>query len=502
MKKIAIAVLLALAALGGAQAQTQYPQTLPSNSVWGRTGIGSGPGQAIPFAIFTGNLLQSLSAGNLTCSASGICAFNDTSEVIGSGAKKFNPLFFGNAGTALVHRFNRIFCGEATASSSDIGPVTTKDWLETLIPNTTGAAEFVCVDTVGQLGVVGASRSGDFRTAFGSATGGAQGVTGIGYNNDVGAGGPIAVGMNAIGVMAPGVSGITAGYQADLNNAATATDIVPFTALAGGNTIAGLFTSGAYTGVGTTNVSAAWVVNLGRIGGPLFRKGGVCMNGALDATVGAGGDGVCLEMARNQSIRWLNSTPTTDAEMWGAASGLVINSQVNFGVAGSTLGKFTVNGNTSGTITMQPQAAAGTYNWNWPTTAGASGQLLTSGGGGAAAMTWTDIGAFSAFTPSLSCGTATFTVNRAVSKTLGKTTNLTLDFTITAIGTCTTAVTFTLPNTANGSASIPAQEYSVNHEIAGCLNAAASTTSTCNKRAGAAFLVNERWVFTGAYDNQ
>jgi hypothetical protein len=46
-------------------------------------------------------------------------------------------------------------------------------------------------------------------------------------------------------------------------------------------------------------------------------------------------------------------------------------------------------GTGSGTITIQPQSAAGTYNFNLPTTAGSSGQVLTSGGGGATAMTWT-----------------------------------------------------------------------------------------------------------------
>lgn len=46
-------------------------------------------------------------------------------------------------------------------------------------------------------------------------------------------------------------------------------------------------------------------------------------------------------------------------------------------------------GSSSGTITQQTQAAAGTYNWNWPTTAGSAGQVLTSQGGSSTAMTWT-----------------------------------------------------------------------------------------------------------------
>lgn len=49
-------------------------------------------------------------------------------------------------------------------------------------------------------------------------------------------------------------------------------------------------------------------------------------------------------------------------------------------------------GTTSGVISITPQAAAGTYNWNLPTSAGTSGQPLISGGGGASPMTFGTLG--------------------------------------------------------------------------------------------------------------
>jgi hypothetical protein len=64
----------------------------------------------------------------------------------------------------------------------------------------------------------------------------------------------------------------------------------------------------------------------------------------------------------------------------------------SLGVAGSTLGTLAMSGNTSGTITVQPQAAAGTYNFNLPTSAGTAGQPLLSGGGVGAAMTFGTLG--------------------------------------------------------------------------------------------------------------
>lgn len=69
-------------------------------------------------------------------------------------------------------------------------------------------------------------------------------------------------------------------------------------------------------------------------------------------------------------------------------SGVTIDDSANVTGAKS----LTLSGSSSGVITMQPQAAAGTFNWNLPITAGTSGQPLLSGGGGAAAMTFGTLG--------------------------------------------------------------------------------------------------------------
>lgn len=45
-------------------------------------------------------------------------------------------------------------------------------------------------------------------------------------------------------------------------------------------------------------------------------------------------------------------------------------------------------GATSGNITLQPQTNSGTYNWNWPITAGTLNQPLISKGGGSTPMAW------------------------------------------------------------------------------------------------------------------
>lgn len=62
--------------------------------------------------------------------------------------------------------------------------------------------------------------------------------------------------------------------------------------------------------------------------------------------------------------------------------------QFNIGATGITQGVANLRGLTSGAVSLGVQAAAGTYNFNLPITAGSAGQALTSQGGGATAMTW------------------------------------------------------------------------------------------------------------------
>lgn len=94
----------------------------------------------------------------------------------------------------------------------------------------------------------------------------------------------------------------------------------------------------------------------------------------------------------------------TTAGTWDIHFSIPSNS--SFGTSGLTLpstsfvssGQSLLKGTSSGTISILPQAAAGTYNFNLPTTAGTSGQLLTSAAGGASPMTWTSISATGAVT--------------------------------------------------------------------------------------------------------
>lgn len=67
---------------------------------------------------------------------------------------------------------------------------------------------------------------------------------------------------------------------------------------------------------------------------------------------------------------------------------LIKQGKLRIGGAGLGTAQIDLAGTTSGIVSVKTQAAAGTYNFNLPTTAGNSGEALISAGGGSSAMTW------------------------------------------------------------------------------------------------------------------
>lgn len=254
-------------------------------------------------------------------------AFADTSSVVGSAAKMWNPTYFGNPGTAIVHRLNRLLVGEATGNSSDI-PASTKSWLENILTSTVAAAQFASVSATGNLGVVGAARTSDYRTWAGAASGGSQGVTGFGWNDDTTpATTPIAVGAEFRGFRKATVNGITLGAQISAANEGSTVDLTPSGGVTSGSTMALLLTNGPGPTGYVNPISAGLVFGSGS-GTEVMRKGIIMLATALDTSVGGGGQGIAFESARGQSFRWLNSGGTSDAEIWGNASGLITSKSI------------------------------------------------------------------------------------------------------------------------------------------------------------------------------
>ena len=96
------------------------------------------------------------------------------------------------------------------------------------------------------------------------------------------------------------------------------------------------------------------------------------LNGGTGSTIATGTGSVVL-----------SNTPTLITPVIGSATGTSLSVTGNINSL-----THTITGATSGVITIQSQAIAGTYNFNLPITSGTAGQVLTSQGGGTSAMTW------------------------------------------------------------------------------------------------------------------
>jgi hypothetical protein len=99
---------------------------------------------------------------------------------------------------------------------------------------------------------------------------------------------------------------------------------------------------------------------------------------------------------------------TTSTTVVGNPNATISNGALTLGQSTSVIGKLLLAGNSSGVVTIAPQAAAGTFNFNLPVTAGAAGVPLLSAGGGASPMTWGTIsgntGEFGTVSGSLTSG--------------------------------------------------------------------------------------------------
>lgn len=279
-------------------------------------------------------------------------ALNDTTTVIASLAKFYNPSFFGTPSTGVVHRLNRLQIGEATLSSQDVvasnglgflGP-TTPDWFDTLYRGQAiGSGQLSVVAAWGNSPISAASRTSDYRTVLGGASGG-SGCNLFGVNDDTTAGNPVAYGVNSIGIRKSGVGGATFGAQFDINNLGSVVSISPNSTIGGGGqTFSALFTPGAYSQIGSLfNVSAALIIGIGVT--RAFEKGIVFQAGSLNASNGPFGvGGLGMELPRGVGIQWTSSVPNTDGIIWADVNGFNVSSS-----------RLIANANTAYTVTSPP----------------------------------------------------------------------------------------------------------------------------------------------------
>ncbi len=184
---------------------------------------------------------------------------------------------------------------------------------------------------------------------------------------------------NAAGAITIASSGGASGY-ATIDTAGT-----PVTQRSTMN-FAAEFTVADNSGASRTDISIA----TGGITNAMLATVGVAKGGTGQTTLTA--HGVLVGNGTSAVTQLAAAAAGTVLAGQGASSDPAFTATPTLGVAGTTLGSLALAGNTSGTVTIAPQAAAGTYNFNLPTSAGSSGQPLLSAGGGASPMTFGTLG--------------------------------------------------------------------------------------------------------------
>jgi len=166
-----------------------------------------------------------------------------------------------------------------------------------------------------------------------------------------------------------------------------------------GTTDSILFKTASQTEAGRINTGGEWIIGKGEasatpVGNNLRAPSGSGSNisgGALTVeggqSTGNGNGGNVVFKYSAAGVAGSSSNAYTTA-LTIDATNLIVNSAI-----GIQAPNFFLAGSSSGLINMKPQAAAGTYNFNLPTTAGSAGSFLYSGGGGSTAMNWLAPGA-------------------------------------------------------------------------------------------------------------
>jgi hypothetical protein len=236
--------------------------------------------------------------------------------------------------------YDRVYVGGATAADGTIAN-TVKDWLETERNYTTRNSQVAVTSTIGQLAILGGSRTSD------SADTGSMGCIGVGAyainNNSTQMQSAYAGYFEA---RRKAGAGTTHGVEVDVVNQGSDIITNPFGSFAPDGMTNGLWiASGGEIAAAPASVAIGIVNN-----GAAFNSGIVFQSNSITGTDGVTGTGTAVAFAKGHLMSWYNSAGSLTSYIYSGAStnnlgaGIVLDdgraSFVNSGAGGST--KFTV----------------------------------------------------------------------------------------------------------------------------------------------------------------
>jgi hypothetical protein len=445
----------------------QFPQTLPPNTVVGRTGISAGPAQAIPFAALTPLLTGTPNTWNvLQTFNAGTSITNSTSPF--SATTYDGVTTSGKAGSQIT----------STDNSAQTGLERYTNWISA---DTQGTGDSTPQATTFALGLSAIKNNWQTTTVAGEF-GGLNIAARCGHANAIASG---------------DCSGLTTNVAvSQTNNFVTNME-----------NVSGYFPLGSTTGSLFINTQIGSIKASGLDVGSNTGVGffAAAQNGLLGHAFSA--SNLCASPKFGTCSKWLDFLNYNyDDGTHTPYNAFNVNQSGQLTLAGFgavNTNQKTIRVGTSVTNNLEVVNAAGNA---LPLSLTDGGSLNVLSNYQVNGVTVADGAAWTAFTPAFACGTATIANNSSRSKTLGKTTFIEIDFTITAVGAgCASNVTFTLPNTANSSGLAGAGQEIVNTALfGGCRVAAASSTATCALNGGSSWVTapGDHFVGSGVYENQ
>ncbi len=350
--------------------------------------------------------------------------------------------FISDTPAAVIDKISdRLFVGQTAAAYT--GSTTDPTWLAFWNSLTDLAlAQFGVISTKGTAAVLGASRSSDWGSLnINRAIGGT--FFGINDRSDA----SDAWGIYVEGNKASGQLGFTAAAEFDIGNYGATVDITPYTSGAPAGTNIGVW---IVSGQGASAHPSSAAIGIDHLTQP-FRKGLVFNTGALDSALGGGNDGVAIELAAGQSIRWLRSDGATLSEIWSPSGG-GLDISGGFVTAGTaTVGALTATTATfSGAVSAPAAAFSGAVSTGPLTVAGALGATGNINGNNISAAGTLGVGGVASFANNVGIAGA-LTVGSIAN--IGGNVGMSNDLTVS--GTLGVAGAVTLTNSVVTASSLP-----------------------------------------------
>ncbi len=251
-----------------------------------------------------------------------------------------------NAGSAIARAGDRLFVGKNANANDGNKPEVAKDWLETILPNTTSIATIVGLGQNAGIGLLGGVRTSDGSSGdYSSAT------MGLCINNTTSPSPTACTGgyFETEHVVGANGTNYSHGVEIDIDefNSGTVSGTVypvhyqPYTSPFpnGLSDALRLGSGGGRAGVQTATDAIAIINN-----GAAFQSGIVFQQNSIFGTGGLGGQGEAIAMATGHQINWYSS------------DGLINTTLVGSGLAGSAVLTMFVGG---GSTTLVSSKAAG-----------------------------------------------------------------------------------------------------------------------------------------------